>query len=83
MKIHEEFTETITFGTLSFVVNGCRRDWNPLPQHTPPSETVWEAFTYLDDKKIVGAGLTKKDAIGTLYISLGVEIALSLKTKNK
>lgn len=66
MKIHEQFTAEVKVALTTFQVEGCHRDWNPLPGHTPPEGTVWEAHTDYLNRKIVAAGGTKAEVLERL-----------------
>jgi hypothetical protein len=66
MKIFEEFNTSVTINGVVYSVTVCHREWNPLPGHTPPTDTVWEAFISIEEESRCGIGGSADEAIQNL-----------------
>jgi hypothetical protein len=79
--IYEEVSEEVEMGNDTYLVEGCHRDWRPLPGTTPPEGTVWELTTTFEGHKgpqsICGAGQTKEEAIKHLSFMVGFQTGVN------
>lgn len=76
MTTYELVSEELTFGDVTYLVEGCHRDWNPMPGTTPPEGTVWTLSTKFTDSKgdeqpITGGGKTKEEAMKNIVFMIG------------
>lgn len=81
MKIHEEVSEAITINGNDYSVHFVHRDWNPLPGHTPPEGTLWEAATRFKGYDgalfpAYGVGSSKEEALHSLIFTMGAKVGL-------
>jgi len=89
MTIHEQVSEEIKLGNNTFLVEGCHRDWNPLPgcEEEVPEGTLWELrteFTHHDgvERTIFGSGGTREEAIRELAFMVGVKTGADIIGKH-
>ena len=80
MKVYEEVSEEVKIGNSTYLVEGCHRDWNPLPGTTPPEGTVWELVTMFEGRKVVGAGSSKGEALANLLYAVGFQHGVNAAT---
>ncbi len=66
MKVYEQVSEKLMVDNNTYLVEGYHRDWNTLPEHTPPEGAVWVVQTYYLNRKVVARGDTKAKALKQL-----------------
>jgi hypothetical protein len=68
MKIFEEFKDTLVVNGVTYQVDGCHREWNPLHGYLPPSDSVWEVFTSTNwtQPVITAQGSSRREAMESL-----------------